>query len=281
MKRLKKKHLLIAAGVLVLLIAIGSLSDNNPNPSVEDTSAPVQTDTPNQTPEIPTQPSESPTLSPPSESVTPSTPPVEETTTPYTELAKDKSAYLLFLEIIGTCYKDNSMSEELFAKMEENSDIQALVQDVLNYRYQNGNLSPDFSASFSAFWTNEVASDYPEIVDALTTSFDLQYQLVEKIWTIEENAETIAFHAGDNPPDTDDDFEWLSAIGHLYPGVELYIVTDNISSLYGYVVELDTEGTQVQLYLYEADRLEWFERRTPLFSDVLKVRSNDPQLPQN
>ena len=111
-------------------------------------------------------------------------------------------------------------------------------------------------------------------------SFDLEYNLVEKAWVLKENDATITDHAENNTDATEDDFEWLPATGHLYPGVELYIVTDTTTTLYGVVTELDTQGTQVQIYLSASDEAQWFERRTDWFSDVLKVRSDDPHLPQ-
>ncbi len=95
-------------------------------------------------------------------------------------------------------------------------------------------------------------------------------------------SETPAEDGEDTPSETpaEDDFKWLTALGNLYPGVELYMMVDGEPILYGVVTALDTEGTQVQIYLAAGDNAQWFERRTPLFSDVLKVRSDDTHLPQ-
>lgn len=233
----------------------------------------TETETPDVTPDIPDE----------QETLTTSevdTEPKQEAKTPYETLTQNEESYLLFLKIIGTCYKDNTLTQEVFDEMASNSDVQTLVEDVLNYSYQNGTLPPDFLDSFSAFWDDDVASAHPEVTEALKMSFDLEYNLVEKAWVLKENDATITAHAENNTDATEDDFEWLPATGHLYPGVELYIVTDTTTTLYGVVTELDTQGTQVQIYLSASDEAQWFERRTDWFSDVLKVRSDDPHLPQ-
>lgn len=198
-------------------------------------------------------------------------------------MAKNEDAYLLFLRCIGTCYKDNTLSQEMFDEMAQYDGVQALVQDVLNYRYENDTLSPDFVASFTDFWTDEIALDHPEVAEALQTSFELKRGPWN--WIIEESAETIAAdkkgdeEAGEET-NTSEDFKWLSATGHLYPGVELYMLVDDEPILYGVVTALDEKESQVQIYLAAGDNTQWFERRTPWFSDVLKVRSDDKHLPQ-
>ncbi len=197
--------------------------------------------------------------------------PVQEVETPYDTLAQSEDDYLLFLRIIGTCYKDNSLTDELFAEMEEFSNVQAQVEDVLNYRYNNGGISPDFLASFSAFWTDDVAAEHPEVKDALQVSFDLEYNLVDKVWTLKENEATVEANV-------EDDFEWLPATGHLYVGVDLYIVTDDTITHYGTITALT--NTDVEIYLTASDEAQWFGRRIPMISKVLKVRSDDTHLPK-
>lgn len=267
MKMLKKKPFIIAAVVLVALIVLSNaLSKKPPLSAAKDSPAPTQSAAPDNT-------SPPPNISTDNDVEPVTQPPIVEEETPYLELSKDENAYLLFLRIIGTCYKDNSLTQEMFDEMAQYDGVQPLVEDALNYRYQQGVLSPDFVASFSAFWTDDVASAHAEVIDALKVSFDLEYNLAEKVWVLKENEDTIAAH-------TEDVFEWLPATGHLFPGVELYIVTDDTTTLYGVVTELDTKGTQVQIYLSASDEIQWFERRTDWFSDVLKVRSDDPRLPQ-
>lgn len=75
------------------------------------------------------------------------------------------------------------------------------------------------------------------------------------------------------------EFEWLSAIGNSYTGVELYIVTDDTTTLYGVVTDYDTKLHRVQVYLKEADSFMWFPTREVSFLNKLKVRSDDPRLP--
>jgi len=75
--------------------------------------------------------------------------------------------------------------------------------------------------------------------------------------------------------------EWLTASGNLYTGVELYIITDTTETLYGFVEEIDTTNGLVYVYMEAAGATECFERRAPLFFDVLKVRSDDPYLTIN
>ena len=77
------------------------------------------------------------------------------------------------------------------------------------------------------------------------------------------------------------EFKWKSAIGNLYNGVELYIVTEEKSSLYGVVTEYDTTAHRVQVYLVEGDIFMWFPTREVSFLNKLKVRSDDPHLPEN
>lgn len=77
------------------------------------------------------------------------------------------------------------------------------------------------------------------------------------------------------------EFKWKSAIGNLYNGVELYIVTEDKASLYGVVTEYDTTAHRVQVYLVEGDTFMWFPTREVSFLNQLKVRSDDPHLPEN
>lgn len=77
------------------------------------------------------------------------------------------------------------------------------------------------------------------------------------------------------------EFEWKSAIFNLYNGVELYIVTDSGVFLYGVVTDYDYDLHQVQVYLAEGDNFMWFPTRTESFLNKLKVRSDDPRLPEN
>jgi len=79
--------------------------------------------------------------------------------------------------------------------------------------------------------------------------------------------------------ETTTEFKWLSAIGNLYSGVELYIVTDNTTTLYGVVTDYDAKLHRVQVYLKEADSFMWFPTREVSFLNKLKVRSDDPRLP--
>lgn len=197
--------------------------------------------------------------------------------TPYLQLAEDENAYLLFLRIIGTCYKDNTLTTEMFNEMAENNDVQMLVQDVLDYRYQNGTLSPDFVSSFSAFWDNNLSSTHQEVTKALEISFDLEYDFIKKAWILKENEATVAAHT-DNDTADKEDFEWLPAVGHLYNGVDLYIVTEDTVTHYGRITALTNK--EVEIYMIAAERAQWFGRRIPLITDVLKVRSDDPHLPQ-
>ena len=275
MKKSKKKPLIIVAIVLIALVVIG-ITNQPPASSDEDSQIPTQSVSPDM---VTQTPDEEPPEETPTDDVQPSTqPPVEDQEmTPYLQLAKDENAYLLFLRIIGTCYKDNTLTEEMFNEMAENSDVQTLVQDVLNYRYQNGTLSPDFVSSFSAFWDDSVSSAHQEVTDALKISFDLEYDFVKKAWILKENNATVAAHTENDTTDSEN-FEWLPAIGHLYGGVDLYIVTEDTVTHYGTITALTSE--EVEIYLIAAEKAQWFGRRIPLITDVLKVRSDDPHLPQ-
>lgn len=205
-------------------------------------------------------------------------PPAEEREmTPYLQLAEDENAYLLFLRIIGTCYKDNTLTTEMFNEMAENSDVQMLVQDVLDYRYQNGTLSPDFVSSFSVFWNDNLSSTHQEVINALKISFDLGYDFIKDAWILKENEATVAARTESATADKED-FEWLPAVGHLYNGVDLYIVTEDTVTHYGRITALTSK--EVEIYMIAAERAQWFGRRIPLITDVLKVRSDDPHLPQ-
>lgn len=112
----------------------------------------------------------------------------------YMKLAQNKEEYLLFLRIIGNAYKNNSLTNEMFDEMAEYNAVQLLVEDVIMYRYKNGNLSPDFCESFSFFWTDEMTENETETLEALKTSFSVSYDFVKKVWVIEENEESAIFN---------------------------------------------------------------------------------------
>lgn len=185
----------------------------------------------------------------------------------YIELSQDKDSYLLLLKIIGECYADNSLSQESLEVMQNNSVVAPLVEDILNYKHKTNSLSPDFLESFSLFWNDNLLEQNEEVAQSLRNSFDLEYNALEKNWTLSP--------IGGN----DAQAEWLTASSHLYKGVELYIVTDKTTSLYGFVADINKN--KIQVYMEEADKFEWFERLSPLFMEVLKVRSDDPNLPRN
>lgn len=186
---------------------------------------------------------------------------------PYIELSKNQDSYLLLLKIIGECYIDNSLSQESLEVMQSNSIVASLVEDILSHKYDSNSLSPDFAESFALFWDDDILEQNETVAQSLRKSFDLEYNALEKKWAI-------ALKDSSNTQ-----FEWLTASSHLYKGVELYIVTDKTTSLYGFVSDIDKN--KIQVYMEEADKFEWFERLSPLFMDLLKVRSDDPNLPRN
>lgn len=110
-------------------------------------------------------------------------------------------------------------------------------------------------------------------------------KLTQKDTTTKESTETVTEETTQlittqaTEPITE--FKWKSAIGNLYNGVELYIVTEGKSFLYGVVTEYDTSAHQVQVYLVEGDNYMWFPTREVSFLTKLKVRSDDPYLPEN
>lgn len=77
------------------------------------------------------------------------------------------------------------------------------------------------------------------------------------------------------------EFEWKSAIGNLYKDVELYIVTEDKSFLYGIVTEYNSSAHKVKVYLVEGETFMWFPTREVSYLMKLKVRSDDPNLPEN
>lgn len=83
------------------------------------------------------------------------------------------------------------------------------------------------------------------------------------------------------PAEQTTELKWLPAIGNLYSGVELYIVTEDESFLYGEITEYDTIGHRAQVYLVEGENFMWFPTREVSFLHKLKVRSDDPRLPEN
>lgn len=272
----------VTVGIIAALAILALVFGGKPSPSntpIPSSPSEIQV-TPDVTPQI--EETVPPATQPPTTQPPTTQPPVEEEND-YQKLAKNEDAYLLFLRCIGTCYKDNTLSQEMFDEMAQYDGVQELVQEVLDYRYINDTLSPDFVASFADFWTDEIALDHPEVAEALQTSFELKRGPWN--WIIEESAETIAAdkkgdEEAEEEANTSEDFKWLSATGHLYPGVELYMLVDDEPILYGVVTALDEKESQVQIYLAAGDNTQWFERHTPWFSDVLKVRSDDKHLPQ-
>lgn len=77
------------------------------------------------------------------------------------------------------------------------------------------------------------------------------------------------------------EFEWEPAIGNLYKDVELYIVTEDKSFLYGIVTEYNSSAHKVKVYLVEGETFMWFPTREVSYLTKLKVRSDDPNLPEN
>ncbi len=77
------------------------------------------------------------------------------------------------------------------------------------------------------------------------------------------------------------EFEWKPAIGNLYKDVELYIVTEEKCFLYGIVTEYNSSAHKVQVYLVEGETFMWFPTREISYLTKLKVRSDDPHLPEN
>ena len=191
----------------------------------------------------------------------------------FIQLSNDKEAYLLLLEILGNCYEIYDLSESLFTKMQENQTVANLVKEVLDYKYENNELLPDFNESFSLFWTFDIANNNPEIITALQKSFNVSYDVINDIWLLTDKKDK------ETTTETTTEFKWLSAIGNLYSGVELYIVTDDTTTLYGVVTDYDTKLHRVQVYLKEADGFMWFPTREESFLNKLKVRSDDPRLP--
>ena len=55
-------------------------------------------------------------------------------------------------------------------------------------------------------------------------------------------------------------------------------MTEDTVTHYGTITALTNE--EVEIYLIAAEEAQWFGRRIPLITDVLKVRSDDPHLPQ-
>lgn len=99
--------------------------------------------------------------------------------------------------------------------------------------------------------------------------------------TTEKTTEEITTKATNTSTESMTKFKWKSAIGNLYNGVELYIVTEDKSILYGVVTAYDTSAHQVQVYLVAGENFMWFPTRETSFLDKLKVRSDDPHLPEN
>ncbi len=110
-------------------------------------------------------------------------------------------------------------------------------------------------------------------------------KLTQKDTTTKESIETVTEKTTQlittqaTEPSTE--FVWKSAIFHLYNGVELYIVTDDDVFLYGVVTDYDFDLHRVQVYLVEGETFMWFPTRQQSFLNELKVRSDDPRLPEN
>ena len=75
-------------------------------------------------------------------------------------------------------------------------------------------------------------------------------------------------------------YTWLRATGHLYTGVDLYLVMDTGEFLYGTIMDIDNDTDQVLLYTYENDTTQWVDRRAGMFLKSLYIRSDDDCLPQ-
>lgn len=75
-------------------------------------------------------------------------------------------------------------------------------------------------------------------------------------------------------------YTWLRATGHLYTGVDLYLVMDTGEFLYGTIMDIDNNTDQVLLYTYENDTTQWVDRRAEMFLKSLYIRSDDDCLPQ-
>jgi hypothetical protein len=103
----------------------------------------------------------------------------------FIELSKNESSYLMLLYIIGECYIDYTLSEDSYKKIETHSDISNFVKQILDYKYKNNELLPDFSESFSLYWNDDVADRNPDVAKSLKLSFDLKYQVIKKQWRLE------------------------------------------------------------------------------------------------
>jgi len=75
-------------------------------------------------------------------------------------------------------------------------------------------------------------------------------------------------------------YTWLRATGHLYTGVDLYLVMDTGEFLYGTIMDIDNDTDQVLLYTYENDTTQWVDRHAGMFLKSLYIRSDDDRLPQ-
>lgn len=192
---------------------------------------------------------------------------------PYVELSKDKDSYLLLLKTVTEYYTNNTLSQESLNTVQNNSAVAPLVEDVISYKHQSNSLSPDFAESFSLFWNEEISRQNAEISESLKKSFDIYYNAIQKQWTITPIINDTMLSV-----DEAESYNWLSALGHLWLSVDLYIGKDNEKFQYAKVMNLNDE--KVQLYFYASDQIEWVERRGTLMT-TLYVRSDDPNLPQN
>ena len=97
-----------------------------------------------------------------------------------------------------------------------------ITKEILDYKYSSNTLIPDFLESFSLFGDYKIAEQNKDIQQALQKSFNLDYKVLKKIWTL-------------SPKSDKQQDKCLVASSNRYKGVELYIVTENTTSLYGFV----------------------------------------------
>ena len=103
---------------------------------------------------------------------------------PYIKLSEEKPEdYLILLKIIGHCYLTSVLDEEIYNGMIARG-LSDMVDGVLNHYYDNDSLMPEFEESFISFFArgNHDVTDYPDVSEALSLSFDVGW--TPKGWTI-------------------------------------------------------------------------------------------------
>lgn len=72
-------------------------------------------------------------------------------------------------------------------------------------------------------------------------------------------------------------FEWENAIGHLFPGMIIYIGEDKTP--YGEILEFNYEENTVGIYAYASESEMWFDRRGAAMMYSFYIRTDDPCFP--